>query len=54
MSLHGGNEFLNKSFVLLNFFKTILGYGKTVEERAKNFKAKGTLFEVVKQTRNLK
>ena len=38
----------------MNFFKKILGYGQDLQERINNFKAKGTLFEVQKQTRNLK
>jgi hypothetical protein len=32
----------------------MFGFEKNLEERMKNFKTKGTLFEVVKQTRNLK
>lgn len=38
----------------MNFFKKMLGFGAGLDDRIKNFKTKGTLFEVVKQTRNLK
>ena len=38
----------------MNFFKKMLGFGKGLDDRIKEFKVKGTLFEVVKQTRNLK
>ena len=39
---------------LMNFFKKMMGFGSSLEERRKSFKVIGTLFEVVKQTRNLK
>ena len=38
----------------MNFLKKMLGLEKGLEERMKEFKTRGTLFEVVKQTRNLK
>ena len=41
-------------YISMNFFKKMLGFGKGLDDRIKEFKVKGTLFEVVKQTRNLK
>ena len=38
----------------MNFFKKVLGFGKSLDDKIKDFKGQGTLFEVVKQTRNLK
>ena len=37
----------------MNFFKKFLGVQPNLDERIKNFKAKGTLFEVLKTKRNL-
>jgi len=38
----------------MQFFKKMLGIEKDLSERIDKFKAKGTLFEVVKDTRNVK
>lgn len=38
----------------MNFFKKILGYEKDLSERIKEFKTRGTLFEVIQTTRNIK
>lgn len=38
----------------MNFLKNMLGFPKDIKERIRNFKAKGTYFEVIKDTRNVK
>jgi hypothetical protein len=38
----------------MQFFKKMLGLDKSLDQRIADFKVKGTLFEVVKQTRDLK
>lgn len=38
----------------MNFLKNLLGYEKGLKERIKNFKARGSLFEITKDVRNIK
>lgn len=38
----------------MQFFKNILGFGNDLGQRIDKFKARGSLFEVVKDTRNIK
>ena len=38
----------------MNFFKKLIGLEKDLLERIHQFKARGSLYEVVKDTRNIK
>jgi len=38
----------------MNFFKKLIGLEKDLVERINRFKAKGSLYEVEKDTRNMK